>query len=155
MIHERLHDLEIKITELAQYLQISRPTMYKFIESYDAGDRASVNAKVLNLFDYIVANELIDKRNVIAYILNNLTERKAVGTADDQVFVKAIRKYVADNPDGEKTKFIQRCIEKNTYDVFIHYLIEISPLLSKKKLTEDEKKLLEPYRQILSIYTNK
>ena len=35
MLRERLKNMEIKITELADYLQISRPTMYKFIEYYD------------------------------------------------------------------------------------------------------------------------
>ena len=30
MLQQRLRELEIKITELSEYLQISRPTLYKF-----------------------------------------------------------------------------------------------------------------------------
>ena len=53
MIKKRLKDLEIKITELADYLQLSRTTLYKFIDSYDAKNRKEVNSSVLKLFDYI------------------------------------------------------------------------------------------------------
>ena len=72
MIKDRLKDLEIKITELADYLQMSRTTLYKFIEAYDSGNKRDVNSSVLKLFNYIEKNELIGKRNVINYILNNM-----------------------------------------------------------------------------------
>ena len=53
MLEDRLKELDIKKTELANYLDISRPTMYKFIESYDNGEFETINKKVLKLFDYI------------------------------------------------------------------------------------------------------
>lgn len=153
MIHDRLQSLDIKITELAQYLQISRPTMYKFIEAYDAGDRKSVNSNVLKVFDYITEHELADKRNVISFILTNLTNQKPTGTPEQQELVREFRHYLAENPDSEKTAFIKACMRRSSYDVVIHYLIEIGPLLSKRKLTEQEKSLLEPYNEIIRIYT--
>lgn len=153
MIHERLQELEIKITELANYLQISRPTMYKFIEAYDKGEKDAINRNVLRLFDYISQNELVDKRNVITYILTKLTDQKLAGTPDQQELVREIKNYVSKNPDSEKTAFIRMCVRKSNFDVVIHYLMEIGPLLSKKKLTTEEKKLLEPYKEIVDIYT--
>lgn len=32
MLKERLKEIDLRIAELADYLQISRPTMYKFID---------------------------------------------------------------------------------------------------------------------------
>ena len=53
MIKERLKDIDLKITELSDYMQISRPTMYKFIEAYDDGNSSIINKHVLKLFKYI------------------------------------------------------------------------------------------------------
>ena len=153
MIHERLQSLDIKITELAKYLQLSRPTMYKFIEAYDAGDRKSVNPNVLKLFDYITDHELADKRNVISFILTNLTNQKSTGTPEQQDLIREIRNFLSKNPDSEKTAFIKACMRRSSYDVIIHYLTEIGPLLSKKTLTEEEENLLKPYNDIIRIYT--
>lgn len=153
MIHERLQDLEIKITELANYLQVSRPTMYKFIEAYDKGERDVINKNVLKLFDYISENKLIDKRNVIAFILTNLTNLKTSITPEQQKLVNEIEYYVSMNPKSEKTEFIRTCIQKSSFDVIIHYLIDISPLLSKKRLSAEQKKLLKPYKEIIGFYT--
>ena len=153
MIHERLQSLDIKITELASYLKISRPTLYKFIESYDRKERENINKSVLKVFDYVMNNELVDKRNVIGYILANATDCKSSLGSDEQELLTEIRNYLANSPNPEKTSFIKYCIQKNNCDIFIHYLMEIRPLLSKKKLSSDEKKLLQPYKEIVDIYT--
>lgn len=153
MIHERLQSLDIKITELAKYLQISRPTMYKFIEAYDSGDRKSVNGNVLKLFDYIAEHELADKRNVIAFILSNLSNQKPTGTPEEQELAREIRQFLAKNPDSEKSAFIKTCMRKSSFDLIIHYLTEIGPLLSKNNLTQEEQNLLKPYNEIIGIYT--
>ena len=134
MIKERLKELEIKITELAQYLQISRPTMYKFIESYDGGKKKEVNKNVKKLFDYIEDNPLIGKRNVINYILSRMSVPQ-------------------ENDTSEVNEIIQSVTSHSQFDVVVHYLTEIEALLKKKKLTDEEKIKLIPYQQIISIYT--
>ena len=68
MLRQRLKEMDLRITELADYLQLSRPTMYKFIECYDNGEFEQINKKVLKLFNYINENELAGKRNVVIYI---------------------------------------------------------------------------------------
>lgn len=153
MIRERLQNLDIKITELASYLLLSRPTMYKFIEAYDQGQTEAINKNVLKVFDYISNNELIDKRNVVAFILTNLTDQKATGTPNEQEMIREIKNYISKNPESEKTAFIRSCVKKSQFDLVIHYLMEISPLLSKKKLSSEEKKKLKPYEEIIGIYS--
>lgn len=153
MIKERLKELEIKITELANYLQISRPTMYKFIECYDEGKKKEVNKGVKNLFDYIEDNPLIGKRNVINYILTKMSAVQDTDTSEVNAIVQKIKEYVSNNPSSEKTQFIETCLSQSQFDIVVHYLMEIVPLLKKKRLSDDEKKKLIPYQSIISIYT--
>ena len=153
MIKERLKELEIKITELAQYLQISRPTMYKFIESYDGGKKKEVNKNVKKLFDYIEDNPLIGKRNVINYILTRMSVPQENDTSEVNEIIQSIKEYVSNNPSSEKTQFIESITSHSQFDVVVHYLMEIEALLKKKKITDEEKIKLIPYQQIISIYT--
>ena len=152
MLKERLSDLDIKITELANYLNISRPTMYKFIDYYESGNHNDINKKILKLFNYIVENPLIGKNNVINYILNNLADIKDMEAKEESDLYKDVRKYILDNPDSEKSKFLNLCCKKGNYDIVIHYLMEISPLLKKSKLSDEEIEKLKNYKDIINMY---
>lgn len=147
MLRNRLKEIELKITELADYLQISRPTMYKFIEYYDSQEFDLINKKVLKLFNYINENELIGKKNVVNYILTKLVDIKEVGTDDDIDIIKTIKKYIISNPESKKSQFIVTCATKDDFDDIISYLVKITPLLKKRKLNIEEQSMLEPYKK--------
>lgn len=151
-IKNRLKELDIKITELANYLQISRPTMYKFIDLYDSGNKKDVNPSVVKLFDYISKSELIGKRNVINYILSKMSTVQNMDTDETNELLLKIKEYVVENPNSEKTQFIIKSIEQSQFDIIIHYLMDIVPLLKKKKLTQQEENKLQPYKNIIDIY---
>ena len=153
MIRDRLKDMDIKITELANYLQISRPTMYKFIESYDNKKRAEISPTVLKLFDYIEDNELAGKNTIISYILNDLAEIKDADNDGVNKIVAIVKNYVSSNPNSEKTQFLQQCIDSSEFDMVIHYLIDIKPIFSKRRLSKKDVSMLAPYNEIISIYT--
>ena len=53
LLREKIRDLDLRISDLAEYLKISRPTLYKYIDMYEEGDRSTIDTKILNLFDYI------------------------------------------------------------------------------------------------------
>jgi DNA-binding XRE family transcriptional regulator len=153
MLEDKLRDLDIKKTELASYLNISRPTIYKFIESYDSGEYDTINKKILKLFDYITSNELIGKNNVINYILNNIADVKELESKEEIDMFKDVRRYILSNPNSEKSHFINLACQKTNYDLVIHYLVEITPLLKKRKLSTEEEEVLKPYKDIISKYT--
>mgnify|MGYP003301601296 CR=1 FL=1 len=94
MLRERIKQMDLKVTELSDYLQISRPTMYKFIEYYDEQNFDLINRKVLKLFNYISENEFIGKKTVISYILNNLVELKPMGEKNDVSVINKLRKNI-------------------------------------------------------------
>ena len=153
MIKDSLKKLNIKITELADYLKISRPTMYKFIELYDSNKYEDITKNVKKLFDFINNNTLIEKRNVINYILNNLNVTKDL--TDDKVSrkIENITKYIINNPNSEKTFFIDMLIKVDFFDIVVHYLCEILPLLKKNNNNQEISKFLLPYNEIVILYT--
>ena len=154
MIKERLKDIELKITELSDYLQISRPTMYKFIEAYDAGDNSGINKNVLKLFKYIDENPVIGKKTVVSYILTNLVEEKELGDSSENRLYNQIKRYIISNPESAKTQFIELAIQKTDYDDAIKYLLKIYPLLKKRKLSDEEIAFLKPYDEITTLIEN-
>ena len=147
MIRDRLKQIELKISDLADYLQISRPTLYKYIESYDAKDFSSVNDKVVQLFNYIEKNPLAGKKTVVNFILTNL------GPEDNAVFSK-IKKYLIENPDSTKTQFIKMFVQKSDFDEVAEYLLKIQPILRNRTPTQEEIELLKPYDEIRTIIEN-
>ena len=151
MIKERLKDMELKITELSDYLQISRPTMYKFIQAYDSGDSSVINKHVLKLFKYIDENPLIGKKTVVSYILTNLVEEKELGDTAENRLYNQIKRYLIANPESAKSQFIELIVQKTDYDDAITYLLKIYPLLRKRKLSDEEIAFLKPFDDIKTI----
>ena len=144
MLRDRLKDIGLKITELADYLQVSRPTLYKFIDCYDNKEFDDINKNILKLFNYINEHELAGKKNVVNYILNNLVQVKESGTSDENKVIRKVKKLIIDNPDSNKSKLIQILSEKDCFDDIVAYLVEVAPLVKRKKLTEGQEKLLVP-----------
>ena len=152
MIRKRLREMEMKITDLADYLQITRPTLYKFIENYDSGVIEGINKNVLMLFDYIEKNTLAGKKTVVNYILTNLVIEKEMTDSDEAAKFTKIKKYIINNPDSNKTKFIESIVSKKDFDELIDYLLKVEKVLRKKKPTKEEIRLLDNYKSfILSI----
>lgn len=143
MLRERLKEIELRITELADYMRVSRPTMYKFIENYDLKKFDAIRKDVLTLFNYIVDNELIGKKNVVNYILTNLVE---FNEQDEQSSLFAtLKNYIVSNPESKKSKFLSDCFLDDEFCDVIYYLTEVAELNKKNKLSVKDKEKLKPY----------
>ena len=149
MLRERIKQMDIKVTELSDYLQVSRPTMYKFIEYYDEQSFDLINRKVLKLFNYISENEFIGKKTVISYILNNLVELKPIGEKNDVTVINKLRKNIVENPDSKKSKFLEMCVTTTFFDELINYLPDIAEISKKRKRSDEEQRLLDSYRDFI------
>ena len=137
--------MDFKITELAEYLQITRPTLYKFIDDYDQGKFETINKRVLKLFRYIDKNPLAGKKTVLTFILTNLVVEKEMGEEDEVSKFTKIKKYILENPSSDKTAFIDLIISRKDFDTIVSFLMEIYPLLKKRKLSDEEIRKLKPY----------
>ena len=139
-MRERLKELDIRITELADYLHMSRPTLYKFIESYDQGKTRGIDKNVLDLFKYIENSPYIGKKNVISYIINNLSPDL---TSNETALESSVKNFEKSKTySKEKADFIQVLTNSPFFDSMIPYLNRCNELLSKDNLTEGEKEFL-------------
>ena len=119
MLREKLKEIELRITELADYMRVSRPTMYKFIESYDLNNFDIIRKDVLALFNFIENNELVGKKNVVNYILTNLVD---INERDEQASLFAtLKTYIISNPESKKSKFLTECCLKDEFCDVIYY----------------------------------
>lgn len=143
-LRKRLKEMELRLTELCDYMQVSRPTMYKYMESYDRKDFDEISSDVLKVFNYIAENKLAGKKNVVSFILNDV-----IAVKGEDKTINVIKKYIDNNPTSEKSKFFELIARSDNYDSIIHYLLEIKPLLNKKSLTSAEKEKLKPYNLII------
>ena len=159
MIKERLKEIELRITELSDYLNISRPTMYKFIDLYDSGDKSAINPRVLKLFAYLEENPLAGRKAAISFILSHLSENEASEnhseSADKIAELSPAAKFIAENPDTPKSQFFNLAAQRTDFDEAIRYLLKIFPLLRNRRLTEEQIALLKPYDDIREIIENR
>ena len=127
--------------------------MYKFIDLYDEGKKKEINKNVKKLFDYIEDNSLIGKKHVINYILTRMSTIQETDTDEVNDVIQSVKEYISNNPSSEKAQLIKDLAMQSQFDIIVHYLMEIKPLLKKKKQTDEERQKLIPYQQIISIYT--
>lgn len=147
MLRDRIKEMDLKVTELSDYLQVSRPTLYKFIEYYDENNFDLINKNVLKLFNYIVENEFIGRKTVISYILNNLVEVKPLADKEENAVIRKLKKYILENPESKKSKFLEQCVNSKFFDDIITYLPEIADISRKKEKNDQEINILEVYSE--------
>lgn len=68
-MEDKIRDLDIRYTELAKYLGISRPTLYKYIEDFNKKQYAKIDYYVLDVLKFIKRKSTLSKLQVIDYII--------------------------------------------------------------------------------------
>lgn len=146
-LRDKIRDLGLRLIDLSEYLEVSRPTMYKYIELYEQGHKEAVSAKILTLFDYIENNySNIGKNNVINFILNNIVRVEAENISkneDKRIKIKNLLKK------GNKSKenFIYELTEDNFFDPILEYLTECKKL-ADKRLSAEEIEFIKPLENL-------
>ena len=140
LIRERLRMLQIRLTELEDYLNISRPTLYKFVEYYENGKQKLINPVVRDLFKYIEKNKNLTKKEVVSYIANlgkNEEEKNSVSFSNKP------------NETQEEFLFLVQTYINGTYDrnnfsnELGKLLLLVADINSHRDLTEEEKNKIQ------------
>jgi len=71
-MREKLKKINLRLTELAHYLNISRPTLYKYLEEYESRKYKDIDKNTKRVFDFIKKTSTISKIAVIDYIINKI-----------------------------------------------------------------------------------
>ena len=138
-LRDRLRELGIKIVDLANMLDISRPTLYKHIESYETNALENLDSSYIALFNYITQNEFINAKNVFIYITQNILKLKE----------KDFQGKVAITGNAQKDAFITLLLESNRFDDLLGYFISCYELLQKDTLSDESRAFLQP---LLKLY---
>lgn len=138
-LRDRLRELGIKIVDLANMLDISRPTLYKHIESYEKNMLENLDSSYIALFNYITQNEFINAKNVFIYITQNILRLKE----------KDFQNKVAITGNAQKDAFITLLLESNRFDDLLGYFVSCYELLEKDTLSDESRAFLQP---LLKLY---
>ena len=127
----RMRELNIKMTELSEYVKVSLPTLYKYIESYESVDFSSLPEHILKLFK-LMENPGVTKEQVVTFTISSFSETDANDSREK------IRRYLA-NPSSSARKidFIANLVESDCLDDLIPYLNDCISILSKEKIDDD------------------
>lgn len=138
-LRDRLRELGIKIVDLANILDISRPTLYKHIKSYEENVLDNLDSSHIALFNYIVQNEFINAKNVFIYITQNILNPKE----------KDCQGKVAITGNAHKDAFIALLLESSCFDDLLIYFVSCYELLQKDTLSDESRAFLQP---LLKLY---
>lgn len=68
-MENKIRNLDIRYTELAKYLNVSRPTLYKYIDHFEKKEYSKIDYYVLDILKFIKKKTTISKLQVIDYII--------------------------------------------------------------------------------------
>lgn len=101
----------VTITELSNLLGKSRPTVYKYVSDYEAGNYSALPHSVRALFDKIMSGET-SKRGVFEYCDHWFTSRPVSDSADKKTTLKEIIRLLKDNEGRLNLSKIKSFIEE-------------------------------------------
>jgi hypothetical protein len=99
-VRDKLRELNFRLTELATYLSMSRPTLYKYIDSFEQKQYKDIDANTLDTFKYINSKNTISKLQIIDFIIQHKNQEYKLNT----LLVDKIRELI-DTEDKEKMLF--------------------------------------------------
>lgn len=74
MLTNKLNTISIRLTELAQATNISRPTLYKYIEMYEKDEDKKITTEFKNIFDFIISDLCVNRQSLYLYLFNGGVE---------------------------------------------------------------------------------
>ena len=112
-----MRELDIKMSELAKYTGVSRPTLYKYVELYENKDYGDIPEKFLHLFRYVNKRTVISKEQVIIYAITEFSD----GGGDTK---DTIRRYIASKGGNDpKIQMIYHLVTTDLFDDVVPYLV--------------------------------
>ena len=127
---DRMRELNIKMTELSEYIDVSRPTLYKYIDSYENGDLSSIPDRVVSLFR-TMETPGITKEQVVSFTITTFSKNDST---DDR---EIIRRFLVDpSASPAKVELMHKLATTDRLDDLIPYLNGCVDILSQDKIDD-------------------
>jgi len=106
-VRDKLREVNVRLVELATYLNISRPTMYKYLELYENRDYSKIDKVTFDLFSFIDTEIDLSKPSLMNYLIYKIVPANQLG-GDDRLskVIEEVRKLSTSLNSEDKIKFI-------------------------------------------------
>jgi len=102
-LRNKLKESQMRLVELASYLGISRPTLYKYLELYEAKEYNEIDKRTFDLFTFIDNTRNIKRPALMDYLINKIIPMES-STGSDVETISNVRKLSESNNDIDKKK---------------------------------------------------
>lgn len=144
MMKDVMRDLGIKMTEMAEYLRISRPTLYKYIDLFESGRSSDIPSDIAEVFRFMSGSECKSKEKAVSFMIGNRMD--GTGSAVKDVIIR----FVSSRPDFDpKMRFIHSLVSTGCIDGILPYLENSLGIMSRG--ASDESELYQEARLLLLI----
>jgi len=130
-LKEKLKELGIRLTELADYFNISRPTLYKHIENFELNKIDQIPILVRNTLIYINKEDVMSKKEVVSFIITML-DRELVFDQHD-LMLKEVYEKLKRSASNETLQFILNWIDHPEYTKFMETYNKYEILIKTNK----------------------
>lgn len=142
-LRDKIKNSDVSLVDLAEFLDISRPTMYKFIELYELGQRDKLDSRILALFDFVNAEQELDKPKILSYIVEHIIKPRNPYQRNE--LIQSL--IVKDNPT--KVELIDILCQESIYEPILEYLLKCQNIIyaksgRRKVFSKAEKDTLAP-----------
>lgn len=138
---EKLRDLGIKTTELSEFMKISRPSLYKYIELYESKEYKQIPEKVLRVFKYVDKYKNLTKEQIIAYAIGEFSD---IETSDKK---EAVRNYLLNKGMNDpKIDLMYVLATTDSLDAVVQYLASAGKILDEGEM--DDSKIYQVSRLV-------
>lgn len=117
----------ITISELSRLINISRPTLYRYVDDYENGNCNNLKHEFVMLFDFIINKNTIGKDQIYYYCINKFEN------SDEKMMIEKIKMMIKE--DKYKKFFLEILKVIQCIDVE-----DILKIINLKKKFEKEKK---------------
>lgn len=141
-MRERMRELDIRMSELARYTGVSRPTLYKYVESYENKAYKDVPDRFLRTFRYIDRNRSVTKEQAIVYTITEFAD------GDSRDTKETIRKYIASKGGYDpKIRLMYALVTTDLFDDVVPYLTGCAEIHSEGR--DDEEAIAQIARYLV------
>lgn len=105
-VRDKLREINVRLVELATYLDISRPTIYKYLELYENREYSKIDKVTYDLFSFIDTEVDLSKPSLMNYLIYKIIPANQLG-GDDRLskVIEEIRKLSTSVNLEDKQKF--------------------------------------------------
>jgi len=124
-IREKLKASQVRLVELASYLDVSRPTLYRYLELYEQKEYNEIDKRCYDLFSFIDKTRNLTRPIMMDYLINKILPIEANNEYDVET-IASVRKLAQSQSeiDMKKIRLIRALSMTNQLDCILDNMLQ-------------------------------